>query len=137
MITLKTRMLRGVALSLATLALVSVAHAQDMNRFRRDRQQRRPVTFDVSGTFTGALDGQVLIDGAAYRYDESLQVYQLGVGLVSIGDVAVGSRVYASGMGSADAGTLRVVIARPADEGVVDVNASSKRIRERDASSPR
>jgi hypothetical protein len=137
MITLKSNLLRGVALSFAVLALASLANAQEERFARRAPEHRRAPSFDVSGSFTGATGGQLVIDGIGYSYGDKLQVYQLGVGLVPIDQVAIGSYVFASGPGSADSGTVLVMIARPANEDVVDSTYPSPNIRVVDPSSPR
>jgi hypothetical protein len=104
------------ALSLLVLASATVARADEAWRPRRAPVRRPAPTFDISGVYGGVLNGRVVIDNLSYPLGRSVQVYQLGVGVVGLPDLAIGSRVFASGPRLGDTGTVLTLIARPAYE---------------------
>lgn len=136
MTTLKTRLHRAAVLAFVALALGTSAHAQEEARARRSDAPLRPSTFQVSGTYGGTLGMQVLISSAEYRLSETTQVYQLGVGIVPIGNLPIGALVFGTGPGAGNTGTITTLIARAPGE-ATDANAVSPNVRELSASSPK
>jgi hypothetical protein len=132
MSTLPIRMLRGITLVVLALAVASLAQAQGISPHRRMFIQQRPATFTVSGVFTGAALGRTTINDVDYSVCASPQVYQIGVGMIPLSSVAIGSRIYASGVGSPSSGTICMMIVRPDTEETAAGHDLSSHIRVRD-----
>lgn len=132
MSTLQIRMLRGITLVVLALAVASFAQAQDVSPRRRLFIQQRPATFTVSGVFSGAALGRTTINDLDYAFCASPQVYQIGVGMIPLSSVAIGSRIYASGVGSLGSGTICMMIVRPDTEEAAAGRDLSSHIRVRD-----
>ena len=107
---------RGLTVALLSLTLGSVVQADSLLQRQKPQPRHRPLTFEVAGVYTGVVAGHVLIDGLAYRVQPTPLVYQLGVGMVTLDQLPIGTRVYASGYGSAESGLLSTITARPVAE---------------------
>lgn len=127
--------LRGLAIAGLTLTFAVAAQADQRSRNRPVTTRRPAATFDVSGVFGGVLGGNVLIGGNAFRLAPSPQVYVIGVGLVDLDRLPIGSRVFATGTLAGETGTIRSLIARPASELSQASGDASSRVRVRDTSS--
>ncbi len=106
----------GLVLALVGGTLVSVAQAESVTQ-RRPLQRRGPALFEVGGPYTGVVAGRVLINGVAYPMDPKAPVFQIGVGLVSIDQLPIGTMVHAIGTGDPRSGTVMGLIGRPPGEG--------------------
>ena len=131
---------RHLALKLAALLLVTAAvaaQAGDLPWQKHTRVERvRPATFSTVGTYTGVLDGQVLIDGVTFRIRPGTQAYLIGVGPIPMSSVPIGSRVQAVGIGALESGTIRGLMVRPAEESNAAGRDMSRYTRVRDESAP-
>jgi len=110
------RVVHATALSLLVLVTATAVRAEEAWRPRQAPVRRATPSFDVSGVYGGVLSGRLVIDNLAYPLGSAVQVYQLGVGKVGLSDLAIGSRVFASGLRIGDTGSVLMVIARPANE---------------------
>jgi hypothetical protein len=126
---------RGLAVAFLALLPVSVVQAEEPSPWRRSAARRPPAAFEVAGAFGGVLAGRVHIGGVDYPMSPTLQVYQLGTGLVPIDQIPIGTVVYASGAGRAETGSVSTLIARPVDETSGRAHRAP-RARERDTNRP-
>lgn len=107
-----------------TLALLSLAVAASADPFdmlrgpaRPQRTPRvQPPGFNATGIYGGVIGDQVSIDGVTYTLRQKTQPYLIGTGLVSMSDIPIGSRVYATVLGTSQSGVIWGLIVRPADE---------------------
>jgi hypothetical protein len=112
----------GISLSTAllfVLTTVPVAITAADSGSQRDRATRRHATtqsFDVSGEFTGTLDGEIQLGGVWYRLAADAILYEIGSGLLPSGTMVVDRHVFLSGMGSEDTGSITMVIVCPEEQ---------------------
>jgi hypothetical protein len=111
----------GISLSVALLFVLSTVPAGNAaadSATRRDRTTQRDAapSFDVSGEFTGTLDGEIQLGGVWYRLATDAILYEIGSGLLPSGTMVVDRHVFLSGMGSVDTGSITLVIVCPAEQ---------------------
>ncbi len=111
--------LQLATLSLLTIAVAASADPLNLGRgpARPQRAPRVPVpSFAATGVYGGYVGDQVNIDGATYTLRQKTQPYLIGRGLISMSEIPIGSRVYATVVGSETSGVIWGLIVRPADE---------------------
>jgi hypothetical protein len=131
----------NLALLLAALLFLTVAPASRAHAGAPSAKDARPhrlasPSFTLSGVYGGIVQSQMTIDGVSYRVRPDTRAYLLGVGLVPMMSVPIGSRVFVTGVGSTDAGTIWTLIARPANEEQPEGTDMSRFIRVVSGTSP-
>jgi hypothetical protein len=130
-----------LALQLAVLLLMTVvcsAQADPIMPWSRSAHPQRPLppNFGVAGVYGGVVGDQLTIDGMSYHLRPNTQAYVLGVGLVPVMSLPIGSHVFATGVGSMESGSVASLVVRPADEERAQNADMSAFVHERKADSP-
>ena len=113
------------ALVLATV-LIPTAGADGRRPRRLQSDLLRMETFNVSGEFTGALSGEILLGGTRYRIGTNVQVYEIGRGLIPAGSVVGARHVFLAGVKTLGSNTVFSIIVRPATVPSLDQDYPSR-----------
>lgn len=106
-----------LAAALLAAAAVAPAHADLLNWKRpANLPPPRPASFAFSGNYGGTLNGQLLMGAESLPMATSMTVYQLGTGVIALGDVPIGSRVFVSGVVTSGSNVVQAMIVRPMNE---------------------
>jgi hypothetical protein len=73
----------------------------------------RGTGFNVSGRFSGALSGDVMLDGVTYHLTDRTVVYELGRGPVKLGETVTDRFIFLSGSRNGGYEAVYSVIIRP------------------------
>lgn len=129
---LATLLLTGV---IATSALADSHYLPPRKNPVRPQQ---PVhTFTVSGEFSGAVAGTLVIDGQSYQLAQDATVYELGKGPVPVGTVYNYRHVCVSGIQTAGSVLVSSVVVRPARNMALVGTDASVFVRVADPARPR
>ncbi|MFN8587677.1 MAG: hypothetical protein U0704_07715 [Candidatus Eisenbacteria bacterium] len=107
--------------ALALLLAASVAAADPMDLLRRPARTPRPPRvqtpgFHASGTYSGSVGGQLIIDGVSYPLRTNTKPYLIGYGPVEVNEVPIGSRVFATIVNGDQGNVIWGLIVRPPDD---------------------
>ncbi len=106
----------GAALVLALMVFAAANTGADSRSKRKDTDfYGQP--FNTSGTFSGALGGSIVVGGVLYQLSPDVQLYEIGRGLVPVGEAYNGRFVFLSGARSGGSELIYSVIIRPASDG--------------------
>lgn len=113
--------LRGSALIVAvTVLAVATAGAEGRDATsqiaRKLAELTRGTGFNVSGRFSGALTGDIQINGMSYHLSPEAQVYELGRGPLALGEVVSDRFVFLTGSRTRGDALIYSVIIRPATD---------------------
>lgn len=99
------------------LSLVVLTGASPQKTRPPGRGIMRPVAagalFETSGRFTGALGGEIQMNGASLPVAETAMIYEIGVGRLPVGSFVNDRVVYLSGTQVNGRIVIRQVIVRP------------------------
>jgi len=110
----------GVAIVLLAAVLAAgVASAAGISRFRSQGVAKlllQMPTFSASGEYTGAFEGEIVLDGAVYHLSPNVVIYQVDQGVIPIGSDLDHQLVYMTGRIQGDSRLVDAVVVQPADE---------------------
>ena len=92
--------------------------------------------FVVTGRYTGALEGTIAMDGAAYPLSQNVSLYAIGVGIVPTGTWVHDQVVFMTGVMKDGTPVVSNVILRPADEEMSSSDDGSSHVQERTGQEP-
>jgi hypothetical protein len=92
--------------------------------------------FAISGRYTGALEGTIAMDGAAYPLSQNVTLYAIGVGIVPTGTWVHDQVVFMTGVMKDGTAVISTVIVRPEDEGMPPSDDGSSHVQERTGQEP-
>jgi hypothetical protein len=133
----------GISLGLALVTLLAtavVAAADDTPRRVHSSgtsKMLRAVPFTATGSYSGAVGGEIRLDGVGYRISPNACLYELDRGEVPLGTVVQDRVMFLTGLKTANCMVVYSVILRPESEAGLDVTGPSTSIRIHDESAPR
>jgi hypothetical protein len=125
----------GLALALVLAALLAPAAGADGRKPNKMDSDLLPLAaFNTSGEFSGALGGEVLLNGMRYQLASNVQIYEIGVGLLPPGTEVSDRWVFLSGLKTMGSDMIFSVIVLPATVPSLDQGDGSSHITVRDRS---
>jgi hypothetical protein len=112
-----TMISRGAAIAALLTALAFASAGADVRvkgpSARRLAPFPRGNGFNVSGRFSGALLGDVMLDGVTYHLTDKTVVYELGRGPVRLGETVTNRFIFMSGSRNGGYESVYSVVIRP------------------------
>jgi hypothetical protein len=128
----------GLALALVFVALLAPAAGADGRKPNRMASDLLPLAaFNTSGEFSGALGGEILLNGMRFQLDSNVQIYEIGVGLLPPGTELSDRWVFLSGLKTMGSDMIFSVIVLPSSMPSLDQDDGSSHIQVRDPSDPK
>jgi hypothetical protein len=106
----------AIALSLVGALVATAGEAGRPFRSVKARALLDAETFGVSAQYSGAVIGEIRIDGVSYRIAPDASIYEIGSGLVPLGTVVQDRYVYLTGLKIGRTMMVYAVALRPASE---------------------
>ena len=101
-----------------------------------DRKLARTMQISVSGVFSGAIGGEISLDGVRYQLTTNVSIYEIGHGPLPTGAVVGDRPVYLSGWRFGNVNLVSGVIVGSASEPTHRDEPGSAFVRLKDTSTP-